>query len=174
MERDLSLARVQHLYAYHVWRVGQLCAVLAPLDVEALAAPVPGSFPTLGRLVGHLIGAEQVWQQRISRGRQGLEPIAIALPDQPTQNAAALVAAWQQTAAAWAPLLAGLSAADLAGQLAYLNLKGERYETRLDDMLLHLVNHATYHSGQVTLLYRLLGLEAVNTDYITYVRQQKA
>ena len=171
MERELSLSRVQHLYAYHVWRVEQLCAVLERLDAEALVQPVPGSFPTLGRLVGHMVGAEQVWQQRISRGRQGLAPIAIGLPDQPTQDARALVAAWRQTAAAWAPLLAGLSPADLAAPLAYLNLKGEPHTTRLDDMLLHLVNHASYHSGQVVLLYRLLGLDGVNTDYITFVRQ---
>ena len=36
--------------------------------------------------------------------------------------------------------------------------------------MIHLVNHSTYHRAQIALVFRQIGLEAVNTDFITYDR----
>jgi uncharacterized damage-inducible protein DinB len=36
----------------------------------------------------------------------------------------------------------------------------------------HVVNHSSYHRGQVTTLLRQLGAKPVATDLITYYRQQ--
>jgi uncharacterized damage-inducible protein DinB len=53
---------------------------------------------------------------------------------------------------------------------AYANSKGEKYQSPLDDILLHVLNHAAYHRGQVALLQRADGQEPAYTDYIQYVR----
>lgn len=171
-DAGLSLPLLQRMLRYHAWRVELLCAELDQLDVEALAQPVPGSFPTLGRLLAHSIGAEQVWHARIARARAGSDPAPLALPDLPTTNATALAAAWRAAAAQWQALAESLSAPELNQPLHYLNLKGEAFATRLDEILLHVLNHATYHSGQVVLLYRLLGLDGVSTDYIAFTRTE--
>lgn len=49
----------------------------------------------------------------------------------------------------------------LREELAYINLRGERYSYPLWQQLVHVVNHSSYHRGQVTTLLRQLGAEVV-------------
>lgn len=37
-----------------------------------------------------------------------------------------------------------------------------------DEILFHLVNHATYHRGQIVMDLRILGKDVVMTDYVPY------
>lgn len=60
--------------------------------------------------------------------------------------------------------------AQLQQNIAYANSQGKSYENELEDILLHIFNHATYHRGQIAQDLRLNGLEPLNTDYITFVR----
>lgn len=36
--------------------------------------------------------------------------------------------------------------------MLYSNIKGEKFTSTLDDILIHVFNHSTYHRGQVALL----------------------
>ena len=55
-------------------------------------------------------------------------------------------------------------------ELKYTNYVGDFYETNISNIMIHLVNHGSYHRGQVALLLREKGYEPVNTDMITYDR----
>jgi uncharacterized damage-inducible protein DinB len=54
--------------------------------------------------------------------------------------------------------------------LKYQNYVGNYFENSVEQIMIHLVNHGTYHRGQVAMLLRQKGYEPVNTDYITYDR----
>lgn len=54
--------------------------------------------------------------------------------------------------------------------LKYRNYVGEYFENNVQQIMIHLVNHGTYHRGQVAMLLRQKGFEPVNTDFITYDR----
>lgn len=54
--------------------------------------------------------------------------------------------------------------------LRYNNYVGHSYENKVEHIMIHLVNHGTYHRGQVALLMRERGYEPINTDFITYDR----
>ena len=56
--------------------------------------------------------------------------------------------------------------------LKYTNFVGDPFENNVEHIMIHLVNHGTYHRGQVALLLRERGLEPVNTDFITFDRVQ--
>jgi uncharacterized damage-inducible protein DinB len=55
-------------------------------------------------------------------------------------------------------------------QMKYHNYVGDYYENNVQQIMIHLVNHGTYHRGQVAILLRQQGFEPVNTDFITYDR----
>ena len=57
---------------------------------------------------------------------------------------------------------------DLAKDLRYLNLRGEFYAYPLWQQLAHVVNHSTYHRGQITTMLRQLGAAATSTDLLLY------
>lgn len=54
--------------------------------------------------------------------------------------------------------------------LKYRNYTDNYFENEIEQIMIHLVNHGSYHRGQVALLMREKGYEPVNTDYITYDR----
>ncbi|MEJ0030096.1 MAG: DinB family protein [Bacteroidota bacterium] len=54
--------------------------------------------------------------------------------------------------------------------LKYKNYVGDYYESNVEHIMMHLVNHGSYHRGQVALLLRQNGFEPINTDFITYDR----
>ena len=55
-------------------------------------------------------------------------------------------------------------------ELTYTNYVGDPYKNNVEQIMIHLVNHSSYHRGQVALLLRQKGYEPVNTDFITYDR----
>ncbi|MCA1641972.1 MAG: DinB family protein [Acidobacteria bacterium] len=67
-----------------------------------------------------------------------------------------------------AQLLAGLTDADLERVVAYVNAKGEEWRYPLGRMMQHVVNHSTYHRGQVVTMLRQLGADAPSTDLLLY------
>ncbi|MCZ8355094.1 MAG: hypothetical protein O9340_10185 [Cyclobacteriaceae bacterium] len=56
------------------------------------------------------------------------------------------------------------------GVLIYKNYVGLPYENKIENIMIHLVNHSTYHRAQIAILLRQAGLEPINTDFITYDR----
>ena len=54
--------------------------------------------------------------------------------------------------------------------LKYHNYVGDYYENNIQDIMIHLVNHGSYHRGQVAVLLPERGYEPINTDLITYDR----
>jgi uncharacterized damage-inducible protein DinB len=54
--------------------------------------------------------------------------------------------------------------ADLRDLFAY----DDWANARLLDLLLHVVNHSTYHRGQAAMLLRALGAVAPETDFVVY------
>ena len=59
---------------------------------------------------------------------------------------------------------------DLHATVNYLNTKGEPFKNSVRDILFHIINHSTYHRGQIATDLRLGGLEPVATDYILFKR----
>jgi len=54
--------------------------------------------------------------------------------------------------------------------VAYYNTKGEALQQPIWQIVLHIVNHASYHRGQITTLLRQVGRTPTGTDLITYYR----
>jgi uncharacterized damage-inducible protein DinB len=66
--------------------------------------------------------------------------------------------------------LAAMPNFGLAQLISYTNTQGEAFETTVEDILIHVFNHGTYHRAQVARDLRQNAIAPVNTDYITYVR----
>ena len=52
----------------------------------------------------------------------------------------------------------------------YTNSKGESFTNTAGDILFHLINHSTYHRGQLVSQLKVEGVEPIGTDYIFYKR----
>lgn len=54
--------------------------------------------------------------------------------------------------------------------IPYKNSKGEKYENSLAEIFFHIINHSTYHRGQIMNLLKTKNVKPVITDYIFYKR----
>lgn len=59
---------------------------------------------------------------------------------------------------------------DLKESINYTNSKGENFTNTAEEILFHIINHSTYHRGQLISQLRAKDMEPIITDYIFYKR----
>jgi uncharacterized damage-inducible protein DinB len=134
--------------------------------LEALRT-APGSDTRGLVLYNHVLGAEAVWLARLA-GRRA----AVAVwPTLSLDEAASLA---RENARELDALASSLTPADLAREIDYRNSAGQAFRSTIEDILLHVALHGSYHRGQIALVIRAGGGEPVSTDYIGFIRGSPA
>jgi uncharacterized damage-inducible protein DinB len=111
----------------------------------------------------HVVWAEWIWLERW----KGASPTDLFSPERfPTVES--LADRFRAVAAERSGFLEGLSAEAATRVVEYRNLKGETWRYPLWQQLHHVVNHSTYHRGQVITMLRQLGAPAPATDLLVY------
>ena len=152
---------MQEFYEYNTWANGKTLDSLEPLSNEAFAAPMGGSFASIRDTVVHILGAEWIWWQRcIGERPKGLLDAAL-FPD-----VASLRAKWREIEDGY---IAVINGADLDEAITYVNRHGNQYTYSIGKILLHNVNHSSYHRGQIVTLLRQIGVKPAVTDYLVFV-----
>lgn len=64
-----------------------------------------------------------------------------------------------------------LDRVDLSEVIRYTTSTGKAFANTIGDILFHIVNHSTYHRGQIASDFRESGIEPLNTDYIMFKRE---
>lgn len=113
------------------------------------------------KIFNHLLNAHQIWNSRILqketstsvweiRPLYDLEEIEINNHNQSLEI---------------------LNSKTLDEIIHYSNTKGQKFSNNILDILFHIINHSTYHRGQIASDFRQNGLEPIVTDFIVYKRQ---
>lgn len=158
---------VLSLYAYNEWANARIFGAAAKLDPEVFTAPRGSSFSSIRDTVAHITASEWVWLRRWRGESPPAPPEWASLAD-----AAALTGKLHEVEADRTALLRELPDADLGKPLAYRNLKGDDFSEPLVDQLVHVVNHSSYHRGQIATLSRQAGFAAPATDFIVFKREK--
>ena len=118
--------------------------------------------------VVHLYSAEWVWLHRW----QGISPDAMISPEQ-FPDIASLRHAWAAQQATARAFVGALDEADVSRVYDYTTTKGAPNSSVFWQMLVHVVNHASYHRGQVTTMLRQLGAAPPKgMDMILFYRER--
>ncbi len=158
--RDYAL----ELFRFHIWRVKTLQEVTQQLKEDDLNQPLNGSFSSLLALMNHLCWAEMVWLDRLQNKPM---PARISLDYQ------ALIEHWNTITSAWTNYLENASESDWSQTFQFKNSKGNSYENNLLEIVVHLIDHATYHTGQIMTAVRGMGYKPISSNYIHYLRANK-
>ena len=156
----ISLTVLGELFDYNYWARDRQLEACAKLTPEQFLRPLGNSFSSLRDTLAHLVGAEWIWLER------WLGHTPRSMPAWEITALAAVEDRWRVVERDMQRYLAGVSEDVLPRPLTYVNLKGETWTYPLWRTLLHLVNHQTYHRGQVTTLLRQLGAKAPAVDFL--------
>ena len=161
----ISLETWRELFDFNYWardRQLEACSALTP---EQFVRPLGSSFSSVRDTLVHLLAVEWIWLERW-RGRSPSKREAeeFAAAEYPALDA--LRARWHLVERDLREYLKNLKDDDLAQPFTYTNMQGQVWTYALWRALLHLLNHQTYHRGQITTLLRQLGAPAVPIDYL--------
>ena len=157
--RDLA-----HLFAYTRWANGKMLDSVEPLTDEEFHRAIGGSFGSVQGTLAHVYGADWVWLERW----HGRSPRALS-EAQTVPTLADVREKWAAVQEGHRAFVESLTPEKISQPLTYQNFKGETWTYAIGDALTHLVNHNTYHRGQVATLLRQLGKPAVSTDYLRFL-----
>lgn len=140
----------QRLFAYDRWanreEVAHLRSVKAPQRALEIFA--------------HVIGTERLWLTRIRGDKNAVVVWPKLTVDDCETQIAALETEWNDI----------LMNADRSRAVEYVNSKGERWMSTVDDILVHVILHGAYHRGQIAVVVRGSAQTPAYTDYIHCVR----
>lgn len=157
------------LYDYNSWanhRTLDSCATLTP---EQFTRDMGSSFRSVRDTLAHIYGAEWLWLERWHERVPTTLPSSADFPDLRT-----LRARWEEHDRNLREYVNALTPATLQRVIKYKNTRGTPYEGPIEPMLAHVINHSTYHRGQVVTLLRQLGGTPVTTDLIGFHRERAA
>jgi uncharacterized damage-inducible protein DinB len=164
----MTREEARELFAYGSWATTAFLRVAERLTEEQLTTRVAGSFPSVLATLAHLVGAEWIWLRRW-RGDSPAAPPAWATEP----SLADLEARLREVEAERAEFVDRMADADLAKPVAYRTLAGKESTDPLGLLIRHVVNHSTYHRGQLAAQLRGLGQTPPGTDLVRYHRESK-
>jgi uncharacterized damage-inducible protein DinB len=157
---------LHELYDYNRWANNRTLSAAGKLDSEKLLRALGNSFSSIRDTLAHILSAEWIWMERW----HGRWPRAMLnAKDFPTVES--LQARWKSLVEDYDRFIQSLTPERLRDRLAYVNRAGEGYAYPLWQQMVHVVNHSTYHRGQITTMLRQLGAEPVSTDFVEYYDQ---
>jgi uncharacterized damage-inducible protein DinB len=165
----MTLDYIRLLYDYTYWATAQVLRTAEEARIEPDAASTPERHTRSGQVhetLVHMMGAEWLWRSRW----QGVSPAA-GLPPGEFPTLQALRTRWQDEERQMRAFLATLHEADLAREITYTNLKGQRLTLPLGPLLLQVVNHGTQHRSEVALVLTALGHSPGDLDLLIFLLQ---
>jgi uncharacterized damage-inducible protein DinB len=164
---------LQQRYAYHRWSSREVFAHLKTLPEQALHQELQSVFPTLFTVCLHLYRVEDLWlgvlqgstseqlQTRMGRAREFVETI----------RPAELFAAFDELFGEYDAFLNELHDVHATIHIVHPIFGG--IDASYFDLIGHVVNHGTYHRGNITAMLHQLGYRGTPTDYAQYLYVRK-
>ena len=155
------------LFSYHKWATLACLEHVQTFGEELYQKKGGNSFASIEATVAHVIGVEKLWLLRMNGvSNPVFEHFDVATLEK-TIEAFMLLHAEMEL------FFASLSEEQWREILDYQNMRGDDFSASREEMLFTVVNHASYHRGQITSFLRQFGKEGIPLDYIYYQKQNR-
>jgi len=160
------------MFEYHVWATQTLLGRIKELPSSVLKQEVNTSFPTIGEAFAHVYALDKCWLQVLS-GASMSKALEACLPLQQET----LHYSVEEFALAFSELAEEYKAwfssqDDLEQNILLENPYAGTRSTQLSEIVLQVVNHGTYHRGNVSSMLRQLGHASIMNDYSLFWYQE--
>lgn len=155
----------EHL-EYNAWANARIADIARQVDENILCQERKSSFSSIAKTLTHVMDSEQVWLKRL----QG-----ISLKQFPsvglTLSKDEIINGFEKGSKELLAFVKSKGEAFISTSIDYMTLKGQPFTDTVEDMLYHVVNHGTYHRGQIVTMLREAGVETLPaTDLILFLR----
>jgi len=160
----MNVAELTDLYEYNRWAHELVFDSVLELTKEQYERKVGGSFPSARLTLEHMLATEVVWLSRWEGHSLGEAPDYSGIAD-----AHSLIRMWRSFRNRQYAFITSLADDELNKPIAIRTRSGIETVQPLVETMLHVVNHATYHRGQVNARLREVGGTPPLVDYIAWI-----
>ena len=158
------------LASYNVWAHQRIYDYVMEAGEEACAFPQKSSFPTVKDTMIHIWDAQHIWLDRIE-GNPVVDWPGKSFKGSSIDAVKGLI----DNSELWVSFVKSIKEEMLENQIHYSNIKGVPFSNSLKQIITHVMNHSTYHRGQLITLLRGAGFtNPGTTDLIAYFRELKS
>jgi uncharacterized damage-inducible protein DinB len=144
----------KRLFSFNNWANKEVLACLIANHIED---------EKIIRLMSHIAHAQGNWYKRIVNQQNDVMVWDVMSVEEMSRQL-------EQNGKHWLDYLNRLQESDFKRSTHYRNLQGKAFINDIQDILAHVVNHSTYHRGQIILSIRNAGYVPPVTDFIQYAR----
>jgi uncharacterized damage-inducible protein DinB len=156
------------LIDYNYWARDRLLDAVAMITPEQFVRPMGNSFSSVRDTVAHICDAERIWITRL----RGERPQGFQKPDR-LPDVGAARKEWAELEAGMREQLTRLGPDAVERTIEYQDLRGNNQSDVPWQMLQHMVNHGTYHRGQITTMLRQMDAAPPKfMDLIAFYRER--
>jgi uncharacterized damage-inducible protein DinB len=161
----VTFQEAKTLHAYNAWATNRIFNIIQELPPEQYMKDMKSSHGGIHGTLVHMVGAEKVWVERFNANPQPF------LKAEEILNAAALYTIWEKVGYETAKWLGLMTDKRLNETFTMKTLKGDTFTHIFWQAFQHLVNHSTYHRGQIVTMLRQFDVKPPSTDLIQFYRE---
>ncbi|MED4207168.1 DinB family protein [Neobacillus mesonae] len=161
------------LYDYHVWANKRVFNHLKELPSEIYRQQIKSVFASLEEVVVHLFKTDVVWLCAMSdKSYEEIQQLFGEYSNRlENKSLEEMEKEYMEFSNGYFDFLN--SQEDLNANKTLKHPMFGQLETRLSELVQHVVNHGTYHRGNITAMLRQLGYPGPSTDYIFYLYEKQ-
>ncbi len=151
---------------YNIWANNIVKSWLLQIDEVQWNTTIVSSFDSIAKTCIHTAGAEKVWLERW-QNKMDIEFLSNEL----IISKKDLLLIWENASKGILHFIEQIEAAYLSNSFSFTRGNGEVFSNKYNEAIVHVLNHSTYHRGQIVTMLRQVGFTNVSsTDMITFFK----
>jgi uncharacterized damage-inducible protein DinB len=151
---------------YNTWANTLVSHIISSLSEEQIDKVQVTSFPSIRKTLYHIWDAQGIWMIRLGGG---------TVIDWPSKNFTGTtkeaIENFLNSSKEFASLVKGFNETEFHNSITYKNMEGKQYTNSIADIVMHVMNHSTFHRGQLITMFRDVGITQIpSTDFIVFCR----
>ncbi len=163
--QDQGRNMTESLLDYDIWAHDQVKNRATQLNDEEFNRELADGTGSVRGKLQHLLWAEEMWVRRIQGENPGPE---LPIPD--IHSAIPFYENWDTTRNGHLTRIRSELLGNPGKTVSYENTKGEQYSQPLWQIALHVVNHGTFHRGQISSMVRRITGQPIPLDLVLFHR----
>ena len=159
----MTIEEIRTLFAFNRWANDRVLDACGRLSHDEFVRELGTSHNSVRGTLVHILWSEWIWFRRW----MGESPKTV-FSENDYPDLGVIRPRWAALDRERSELLGALTGRRLQEMFGYENLRGERWEYTYQHAMQHVVNHSSYHRGQVVTLLRQLGKVPPSTDFLLY------
>jgi uncharacterized damage-inducible protein DinB len=158
------------LCKYNLWANKRICNFIEEAGVVLADKEQTSSFPTIRKTLYHIWDAQVIWLSRLNEE---------SMHSWPSHNFEGTLQdacrSLIENSEAFVRFAEKLSENDPTREITYHSLDKTAFKSTVEEIIMHVMNHGTFHRGQLITMLRGAGFEKLgSTDLIRFLRENKS